>query len=180
MAATETKSECDTQAEEFLNKTGTKMTVEFVMHGRHFEDDKEDRDIYKVTLIRGSRKMTIMFGQSLKCSGKYRIVDSIVRAKEGITCFNSDEQLKKLKAKYKAAYGQFWQENEKFEGPSAYAILCGLSKDDPESFEDFCRNFGYDTDSRKAEKIYKVVQKEFNDLCTLFNEEEMDMLREVA
>jgi hypothetical protein len=28
-----------------------------------------------------------------------------------------------------------------------------------ESFEDFCGNFGYDTDSRKAERLYRACQR---------------------
>ena len=37
-----------------------------------------------------------------------------------------------------------------------------------ESFEDFCMNFGYDEDSRKAEKIYKQCQRNGKKLEKLF------------
>jgi hypothetical protein len=37
-----------------------------------------------------------------------------------------------------------------------------------ESFEDFCANFGYDEDSRKAEKIYKQCVKNGKKLERLF------------
>ena len=37
-----------------------------------------------------------------------------------------------------------------------------------ESFEDFCMNFGYDEDSRKAEKIYNQCQKNGKKLEKLF------------
>lgn len=46
------------------------------------------------------------------------------------------------------------------EGPTAADVLYCLisdttSVDNARSFEDWCAEFGYDTDSRKAEKIYK-------------------------
>ncbi len=34
------------QANKFLSKTGTEFSAKFLKHGKHFEDDKEDRDIY--------------------------------------------------------------------------------------------------------------------------------------
>jgi hypothetical protein len=37
-----------------------------------------------------------------------------------------------------------------------------------ESFEDFCMNFGYDSDSRKAEKIYNQCKKNGKKLEKLF------------
>jgi len=46
-----------------------------------------------------------------------------------------------------------------------------------ETFEDFCANFGYDTDSRSAYKIYKACVKSkekaeriFTDFCEVLNE----------
>jgi hypothetical protein len=45
--------------------------------------------------------------------------------------------------------------------PKAAEVLDCLASDAngaSDSFEDFCSNFGYDEDSRKAEKIYKACQ----------------------
>lgn len=44
-----------------------------------------------------------------------------------------------------------------------------LSGDD--TFEGFCGNFGYDQDSRKAEKIYKACVKTYNKLLVVGGEE---------
>jgi len=49
----------------------------------------------------------------------------------------------------------------------------------PESFENFCDCYGYDTDSRKAEKVYNAVKEEYLNLTTLFNDDEMELLREI-
>lgn len=60
--------------------------------------------------------------------------------------------------------------------PTAYDILACLTKYDPESFEDFCANYGYDTDSRKAKKVYKKVVKEWEGVNRLFS----DVLEQLA
>lgn len=60
--------------------------------------------------------------------------------------------------------------------PTLYDVLTCLTKYDPETFEDFCENYGYDTDSRKAEKVYKEVVKEFNNMQRLFTNEELELL----
>lgn len=56
------------------------------------------------------------------------------------------------------------------EEPTLYDILACLQKYDCGTFEDFCSEFGYGTDSRKAEKIYKAVCREFDAVDRLFND----------
>lgn len=59
-------------------------------------------------------------------------------------------QLKKEKA-----------ENLRIENrPDEYSILACLEKYDPETFEDFCMSFDYDTDSIKARETFEAVDKE--------------------
>lgn len=60
--------------------------------------------------------------------------------------------------------------------PTLYSVLACLTKYDPETFEDFCANYGYDEDSRNTEKTYKAVVKEFNNMQRLFTIEELDLL----
>lgn len=52
--------------------------------------------------------------------------------------------------------------------PTMYDVLTCLTKNDPGSFENFCGDFGYDEDSRTAEKIYKSVCKEWEGIERLF------------
>jgi hypothetical protein len=49
----------------------------------------------------------------------------------------------------------------------------------PGTFEDFCSEHGYDTDSKKAECTYNAVKDEYMNLCILFTDEEMEMLSEI-
>jgi len=63
--------------------------------------------------------------------------------------------------------------------PTEYDVLTCLTKYDPETFEDFCSEFGYDEDSRKAEKIYKAVVNEYNNVAMLWNDSEIELLSEI-
>lgn len=54
--------------------------------------------------------------------------------------------------------------------PTMYDILATLTKYNPETFEDFCGEYGYNTDSIKALKTYKAVQREFNGVNRLFSD----------
>jgi len=56
------------------------------------------------------------------------------------------------------------------EKPGLYDVLSCLTKYDPESFSNFCSEFGYDEDSRTAERIYKAVCKEWQSVDRLFSD----------
>ena len=62
--------------------------------------------------------------------------------------------------------------------PNIYDILACLVKSDPETFEYFCAEFGYDIDSRKAEETYKAVCKEYKAVERLFGDI-MEELQEI-
>lgn len=62
--------------------------------------------------------------------------------------------------------------------PRAHELLYCLQKSDPGSFENFCRDFGYDTDSRKAERTYKAVCKEWQNVDKLWHDV-LDKLQEI-
>ncbi len=63
--------------------------------------------------------------------------------------------------------------------PRAYDVLACLTKYEPGTFEDFCGEFGYDTDSRRAEKTYKAVMKEWKELTYLYSDKELEQLAEI-
>ena len=64
------------------------------------------------------------------------------------------------------------------EEPTMYDILTCLQKYDVGSFEEFCSEFGYDTDSRTAERTYKAVCKEYEAMDRLFSDI-MDEMQEI-
>jgi len=65
----------------------------------------------------------------------------------------------------------------------AYSVLACCSSDYycPETVEDFCGEFGYDEDSRNAEKLHKAYLKQSKKLQAFFDGEEMvENLMEIA
>ena len=60
--------------------------------------------------------------------------------------------------------------------PDMCSVLSCLQKYDVGSFEDFCSEFGYDEDSRTAERTYKAVCKEYEAVERLFG----DIIKELA
>jgi hypothetical protein len=64
--------------------------------------------------------------------------------------------------------------------PSAYTILSSITTHDPGTFRDFCYDYGYDMDSRKAERTYFAVQDEWERVRKFFSADELDELREIA
>ena len=54
--------------------------------------------------------------------------------------------------------------------PTPYNVLACLTKYDVGTFENFCSEFGYDTDSIKATKIYKAVVNEYKNVQRLFGD----------
>jgi len=64
--------------------------------------------------------------------------------------------------------------------PTAYDVLAAVQKSDVGTFADFCGDFGYDEDSRKAEQTYFAVQKEAAAVRAFFSAEELDQINEIA
>ena len=105
------------QGTDFLKKHKITMTTVFLENAPYFPDDKDSRDVFRITLLKGKKKYSTKFGQSvIQSTG------------------NGNNH------------------------PTAYDLLTCITKSGPGSFEDFCSEFGYDNDSRSAEKTWKSVQ----------------------
>jgi hypothetical protein len=191
------------KAQDFLSETGTTFKAVFKEYNFHFANEKDKRDIYTITLKRGSRSYSFEFGQSLNDSGfkilqneqeiKYKWFDELT--------FNQDRDEVKLKndilrkwnltpiyfsntkpKQFRKLNNLTLQGNSKLKlpkEPTAYDVLAGLTKNDPETLNDFCSNYGYDSDSRTAEKIYNAVVKEYDNLKMLFTDEEINKLKDI-
>lgn len=101
----------------------------------YFIDDKESRNVYRVTIKRGENKISFTFGDSITNTNK----------------------------------------NEK---PRLYDILACLNSDfhTPETFKDFCNEYGYNKDSIKANKLFKLCSKQSQKLKKIFTEDEINTL----
>lgn len=57
--------------------------------------------------------------------------------------------------------------------PTIYDVMACLEWYEIYDFEDFCLNFGYDTDSRKALEIYLDCEKQQKELFSIIPEQEI-------
>lgn len=80
---------------------------------------------------------------------------------------------KKVKA-YKA-----WQEQIKNSIPTEYDILACLEIYIPDTFDDFCDEFGYDNDSISALNTYLACQRQWAALRKIFTKEQIEKLSEI-
>jgi len=173
---TQATTDYNAQAKAFLTQTGVTFNCEFLKHGKHFDNDKETRDIYKITLTRGKRSYSFNFGQSIMDSQYYK--DSVHGRTYTLNgcCRTGNYSIididKYLKGGQKLSLIKGVEPNE-------YDVLACLQKYDVGTFENFCSEFGYDTDSRTAEKTYKAVCDEYKQLCAIFSDDEIEQLQEI-
>ena len=154
------------QANDFLNTTGTTFKAEKIGYGKYFSDDKGSRDIYQITLTRNGKTYSFRFGQSIKNSELPIIACSDI---------SYQKEAKLLLTGY-VKKGVLLCHHSK--APTAYDVLASIRKNDPEDFETFCSEFGYDLDSRKAFDVYLAVQTEYKNIYMLFSDC-MEQLQEI-
>ena len=61
----------------------------------------------------------------------------------------------------------------------AYDILASLTKYNPGMFSDFCMEYGYDEDSRKAFSTYEDVCEEWKKVSSFFSASEIEEMMEI-
>lgn len=117
----------------------------------YFEGDKEKRDVYKIIIKRNGKAITFRYGDSLKNTMLYRNANREVS-------YQASKELKEASES------------------SLYSILTCIRSDFycPDTFENFCFEFGYDTDSIKAEKLFRNCSDQSKKLQLIFTSEEME------
>lgn len=176
----------DKQAKDFLKETNTTFEAEFLKYDKHFEGDTERRDIYTITLTRGSRSFSFEFGQSIQNSMQWipntKYAKNLHKEKgyPRLAGESRNLALKKIGIFYASQLmPKDFIKNEHFAEPSEYDVLTCLSNYDVGTLEEFCGDFGYNADSIKDNKIYEAVLKEYQNVCMLWNEEEIKKLAEI-
>jgi hypothetical protein len=167
------------QALDFLEKTGTTFKAEYLRTGKFFPSDEEERDIYKITLKRGSRSYSFEFGQSIRNSG-YKIVGKYY-SRNQINPFLHNGKVfgHEFASKYFTLSSKELAEIVYPITPNEYDVLACLTKYDPGTFKNFCDEFGYDEDSKKAEKTYNAVVDEYKNICALYSDTELEEMQEI-
>lgn len=160
------------EAIKILNDIGCKYKITYGgWDNNPLWTEKEKRDFYFVNL------------ETSKGEIEFKFWDSI---------FNTDlrhlDCYKFARKHYAYMYGRLsmydaeikWGEDRrKLKEPNIYDVMSCVTKYDPGSFEDFCCEYGYDDDSIRALKIYKAVCDEWQKMCQIFTEEDMEKLREI-
>ncbi len=174
------------RAADFCEKTGVTITSRFLRNDKHFDHDDHKRDIYEVVIARGARSFTITFGQSLKNSQKYLYKTGNIAGAEFTldgyplrgTRFSRNRET--LEFDRTSPYAS--QRCVLFPGtpPDEYDILAAMTKYDPGTLENFCSEFGYDTDSKRAERVYKSVSEEWLNVQKIWTDREIEELREIV
>ena len=80
---------------------------------------------------------------------------------------------------YRFNFGQSINNSNNNTPPTAYDVLACLTKYEVGMFDDFCADYGYDTDSRTAYKTYKAVLKEWKNVELRFTAEQLELLQEI-
>lgn len=162
------------QTKNFLNKANAKCEIVYGGISRN-ETWKETakRNWYDVMITTPRGKMSYVFWDSINNTEISQMtleeyVEKKLKRRYSDFPYNkrkkAERELKMLKAEAV---------------PNEYDVLACLEKYDVGTFEDFCSEFGYDEDSRTAERIYIAVIKEYKDLTRIFTEEQMEELSEI-
>lgn len=159
-----TTTDYNAQAEKFLQDTGATIAWTFDGFRKHWPDDKEPRNCWKFTITRkGRQPYEGTFGDSTahthdpKRNGRDRLGRKFRRTRLGIVDYTRTDENSDA-------------ERHRPVQPTAYDLLACLEKNDPGTFEDFCGEFGYDTDSRKALETFLAVGKEWAGVRGLFGD----------
>jgi hypothetical protein len=144
-------------ANDFIIRTGVTFEAKFLKNDFYFADDKTTRDVYEITLAKSEdRRMVFKFAQSLNDSTVFESQDNYSRA------INAEKIIIR-----------------RGKAPTAYEVLACLTKYNVGSFEDFCSEYGYNIDSKNAERIYLACKEEFEGIQKLWSDSEIEELREI-
>ena len=171
-------SEYQKQALDFLEKCNATMEIEFIGTETNMNwNDDAKRNKYRFTITTQRGKMSGDFWDSIHNTEFFLIdfdqycIKYYRKRKEWLSTSERNNLLKELKDIKKKAV------------PTPYDILACLQKYEVGTMNDFFHEFGYEIHS--ADDIfcflntYNAVVKEYRDLCRIFTEEQMEMLREI-
>jgi len=184
-------SEYTELAWDFLKRSGLDFRAVLVGSDcpMHCEDAQNERDMDKLDTF---PRKTHIHGKHYRCtiSGKDRghvtfefwnsYADEEFNAFKRGNVVNPDERYwdKYRDGKYRPS--DFVRTSKPLKTVTPYDLLACIQKSDPYSFEDFCSDFGYDTDSRKAEATYHAVVKEWKKVQSFFTAAELTEIQEIS
>lgn len=164
------------QAKDFLAKANATMRIVYVgLEKPNWDDSPHCTYDCKIKTPRG--EMVVHFYDSLHNTEIMTMSEKEWYEKTEKRYFECADRWDKMRVNSDRA------EKKKTARPTAYDILACLQKYEVGSMDDFMAEFGYEIKSVKDMtnfiNTYNAVVKEYNDLCRIFTEEQMDELREI-
>ncbi len=163
------ENDYEQQAREFAEKHNLTMHATYNGHYPRFGNNITAN--YTITLIRqGKRPYTFTFSTSINDSWCYTMDGRMFKRYRGLPPrIDIDKFMLEYLKRPRSNFGQYSILQTKT-APSLYSVLACLTKRDPGPFEDFCADYGYDTDSRAAEKTWYAVREEGRAVEALFSD----------
>lgn len=174
-------TEYDIQTQKFVEKTGLKIDKSYCGHYKRFEDAKYISAQWRIKFSREG-KMEFWFDFSDSVHNSFSKTEQGSYRRKPLTAGDFNYTAIRLQLEtgtHREGSSLPFILHYERKPPSDYDILACLTKYDPSTFEDFCGDFGCDTDSRKAEKTYFAVQKEYQNLRGMFSETELVLMAEI-
>lgn len=161
------------QANDFLEEAKATCKIEFAGCAKNTEwNEKEDRIFYNVTIETPRGKMEFVFWDSIH-NTRIQKISFVEFARKYPKMMYENNYV------HRAKLEKMLKEAKTEATPTAYDVLVCLTKYDPGTLEDFCSEYGYDTDSIKANKSYIAVIREYKQLERIFTPEQMEKLQEI-
>lgn len=163
------------QAKDFLSKANATMTIEFIGCDvpTHWKGETARHNHYKFTITTPRGKMEDDFWDSVHNT------ELSLMSFDNFCCKKYHMHEKDMFPVEKIKAQKLWKEQVKYAIPTEYDILACLETYVPNTFEDFCWEFGYDTDSISAMKTYLACQKQWAKIRKIFTEEQIEELAEI-
>lgn len=162
------------QARDFLKESNAKMVIKFIGFTSPRWDKENLHATYKIKIKTEKGQIELDFYDSLK--------NTELLYYSQLSYF--DDPFGRYQRKYKSLipYRDF-EEKIKKGKPTEYDILACLTKYDPGRMDDFFSEFGFEINCAQDMfdfiETYNACVKEYNDLCRMFTEEQMEKLREI-
>lgn len=153
------------QGNDFLEKNKIEIDISLSHTGKHFDGDKEARDIYNITFKRKGQQFSIVFGASIN--------DTLKR--------EAAKNLRNLQGDYigRTEVIKILQECK----PTAYCVLACLQKYEVGDLDDFLSEYGYTIekagDLRRLQRLHLNVYEEFDKVRRFFTSEELEELKDI-
>jgi len=140
------------------------IKTEYVGTDFYFDGDNEKRAIIRVYILRNGKKIDFRFGLS--------IVDTNILHFD----FSNDRLCARLQNIGCETATDVKNAERKLVADLLYSVLCSVKSEYScdNTFEDFCCDFGYDTDSRKAFATWQACLEQSRKLQTIFTQDEIN------